>query len=258
VGFSLSSVLTANSPYFDAGRGALSRFTEASPAFKLGRLDSGVGFDWLVADTVRFQGAYGVRNSSDPEGGRGLFNSEHSAWGAQFLLKPAPTLLAGLSYLNAYSGNGRLDTFTGSFIADTNSFINEPARIQAASGTLQWRFAPDLTFSTWGAWFFSDALDSSARATTNTYLFALGYSDPFGREGDLLALLFGQPPRLVDGEHLTFGEDEDTSLHFELFYRWRASDRLSITPGVVVVTNPEHNADNAALVVGTIRTTFRF
>lgn len=258
VGFSLSSVLTANSPYFDAGRGAISRFTEASPVFKIGRLDSGVGFDWLLSDTVRFQGAYGVRDSSDPQAGRGLLNSDRSAFGAQFLLKPAPTLLAGLSYINAYSGNGRLDTFTGSFIADTNSVLNEPTRIQAASGTLQWRPLRDLTLSTWGAWLFSDSLESDARATTTTYLFALGHSNPFGQEGDLLAFLFGQPPRLVDGEGLPFGEDEDTSLHFELFYRWRVSDRLSITPGVFVVTNPEHNDDNAALVVGTIRTTFRF
>ncbi|PPT06666.1 putative porin [Geitlerinema sp. FC II] len=86
----------------------------------------------------------------------------------------------------------------------------------------------------------------------------MGYSDPFGNDGDLLAFLFGQPPKLVDGENLVFGEDEDTSLHFELFYRLRLTDRISITPGVFVVTNPEHNSDSEALVVGTIRTTFRF
>ncbi|MBP0002177.1 MAG: iron uptake porin [Cyanobacteria bacterium SBC] len=258
VGFSLSSVLTANSPYFDAGRGSISRFTEASPAFKLGRLESGLGFDWLMTDTVRLQVAYGVRDGDDPEEGRGLFNSEHSALGVQLLLKPSPTILAGLSYINAYSGNGRLDTFTGSFIADTNAFIDEPAQIHTVSGTLQWRLARDLTFSTWGAWFFTDALESEARATTTTYLFALGYSDPFGNDGDLLAFLFGQPPKLVDGENLFLGEDEDTSLHFELFYRWRLNDNISITPGIFIVTHPEHDSDNEALVVGTIRTTFRF
>lgn len=258
LGFSLSSVLTANSPYFDAGRGSISRFTEASPAFKLGRLESGIGFDWLVTDTIRLQAAYGVRDADNPNDGRGFFNSEHSAAGVQLLLKPSPNLLAGVSYINAYSANGRLDTFTGSFIADTNSFIDEPAQINAISGTLQWRFARDLTFSTWGAWFFTDALESEARSTTTTYLFALGYSDPFGNDGDLLAFLFGQPPKLVDGENLVFGEDEDTSLHFELFYRLRLTDRISITPGVFVVTNPEHNSDSEALVVGTIRTTFRF
>ena len=258
VGFSLSSVLTANSPYFDAGRGAISRFAEASPAFKLGRLDAGGGFDWLISDTVRLQGAYGVRTANRPQEGQGLFNSDHSAFGVQLFLKPAPTVLTGISYLNAYSGNGRLDTFTGSFLADTNSFINEPARIQGVNATLQWRVFDNVTFSTWGTWLFSDALDSDRSATTTSYLFGLSYADPFQREGDLLALLVGQPLRVVSGTGLPFGEDEDTSLHFELFYRLRLSDRISITPGIFVVTNPEHNADNPALVVGTIRTTFRF
>ena len=115
VGFSLSSVLTANSPYFDAGRGAISRFAEASPAFKLGRLDAGGGFDWLVSNNVRLQAAYGVRNANRPEEGRGVFNSDHSAFGVQLFLRPAPSLLTGISYVNAYSSNGRLDTFTGSF-----------------------------------------------------------------------------------------------------------------------------------------------
>lgn len=258
VGFSLSSVLTANSPYFDAGRGAISRFAEASPAFKLGRLDAGGGFDWLISDTVRLQGAYGVRNANRSQEGQGLFNSDHSAFGVQLFLKPTPTVLTGISYLNAYSGNGRLDTFTGSFLADTNSFMNEPARIQGVNATLQWRVVDNVTFSTWGTWLFSDALNSDRSATTTSYLFGLSYADPFQREGDLVAVLVGQPLRVVSGTGLPFGEDEDTSLHIELFYRLRLSDRISITPGVFVVTNPEHNADNPALVVGTIRTTFRF
>jgi hypothetical protein len=258
VGFSLSSVLTANSPYFDAGRGAISRFAEASPLFKIGNLDAGVGFDWLVSDTVRLQVAYGTRDSNESDPGSGIFAADRSAAGAQLLLKPSPTVLTGLTYINAYSSDGRLDTFTGSFLADTNSFFAEPTQIHAVGGTLQWRFTSDLTFGTWGGWIFSNAIESDESATTTTYLFSLGYSDPFGRQGDLLAFLFGQPPRLVDGSDLLFGEDEDTSLHFEAFYRFSVGDRISITPGFFLVTNPEHDADNEDVFVGTIRTTFRF
>ena len=53
-------------------------------------------------------------------------------------------------------------------------------------------------------------------------------------------------------------KDEATSLHFEVFYRFKVNDNLSITPGFFVVTNPGHIADNHTLFVGTIRTTFRF
>ena len=258
VGFSLSNVLTANSPYFDAGRGALSRFGEASPIFKIGSLDAGVGFDWLMTDTVRLQVAYGTRDTSDAEGGGGLFAADRSAAGVQLLLKPTADILAGVAYVYAYSSNGRLDVFSGSFRADTASFLDAPAQIQGITGTLQWRLAKNLTVNTWGGWTFTDAIDSQISATTTTYLVGLGYSDPFGRKGDLLAFLFGQPPKLVSGTDLPLGEDPDTSLHFELFYRLGVSDRISITPGFFLVTNPEHDRNNDNLFIGAIRTTFRF
>ncbi|RMG14670.1 MAG: S-layer protein [Cyanobacteria bacterium J055] len=258
VGFSLSSVLTANSPYFDAGRGSLSRFAEASPLFKIGSLDAGAGFDWLVSDAVRLQVAYGTRNGNNPELGRGITGSDHSALGVQLLLKPAPTVLTGITYVNAYAENGRLDTFSGSFRADTASFLDAPAQINAVGGTLQWRMTSDLTFGTCGGWTFTDAIDSDGYATTNTYLFSLGYSDPFDRDGDLLAFLVGQPPKLVSGTDLRLGKDPDTSLHFELFYRFGVTDNISITPGVFWITNPEHDRDNEDIFIGAIRTTFRF
>ncbi|MBW4497923.1 MAG: iron uptake porin [Oscillatoria princeps RMCB-10] len=258
VGFSLSSVLTANSPYFDAGRGAISRFAEASPIFKIGNLDAGVGFDWLVTDTVRLQVAYGTRGSSTPERGRGVFGADHSALGAQLLLKPAANILAGVTYVNAYSNDGRLDTFTGSFNADTSGLLiqPEPVQINAVGGSLQWRLNPKVTLGTWGAWIFTDSLESSASATATTYLFSLGLSDPFGRQGDLLAFLFGQPPKLVSGNDVR--EDDGTSLHFEVFYRFRVTDNISITPGFFIITNADHDAGNGDIFVGTIRTTFRF
>ncbi|MFM6356046.1 MAG: carbohydrate porin, partial [Planktothrix sp.] len=33
---------------------------------------------------------------------------------------------------------------------------------------------------------------------------------------------------------------------------------ISITPGFYVVTDPDHNSDNSTIVVGTLRTQFRF
>ncbi len=254
VGFSLSSVLTANSPYFDNGRGAISRFGEASPLFKIGNLDAGAGFDWLVSDRIRLQAAYGARNASSPT--EGITGSGHSAFGLQLLFKPADAVLTGLSYINAYSENAQLDTGTGSRNADTSGGMNTPAKTDAISASLQWRVAPKLTFGAWGGWTFTNSITSNARANTTTYLFSLGLSDPFGREGDLLAFLFGQPPKLVDGNGVS--KDTATSLHYELFYRFRVNNNISITPGLFVVTNPDHTAGNNTIWVGTVRTVFRF
>jgi len=353
-GFSLSNVLSANSPYFDTGRGSISRFGEASPIFRIGGvLDAGAGVDWLISDRVRLQVAYGTGNSGNPEGG--FIGADRSALGVQLLLTPFNNVLTGLTYVNAYTSDGTLGTFTGSVNAETSGlwsgssipapsgisgsgfeaccryFVGDlPAKTNAVGATLQWRLARNLTFGAWGGYIFTNFLDelpnfplsgsvdgdptpdgigASANkkpfANAATYLLSLGLSDPFGREGDLLAFLFGMPPKLVDAGPETPGtpvpffeisrrgeeavpvtdnnrnldtvgvgdleaaareglprrvgvEDEATSLHFEVFYRFRVSDNLWITPGFFMVTNPGHIADNDTIFVGTIRTTFRF
>ncbi len=345
-GFSLNNVLTANSPYFDTGRGSISRFGEASPIFKVGGvLDAGVGFDWLMSDKVRLQVAYGTGESGNPS--QGITGSDRSVLGAQLLLTPFNNVLTGITYVNAYTSDGSLGTFTGSVNAESTGLWSGgrlpnlrrtptsepsadpgfglelgdlPAKTNAVGGTLQWRLAKNLTFGAWGGWTFTKFLEPIPQfagelpnqqvagekpyGNTVTYLFSLGLSDPFGREGDLLAFLLGMPPKLVDagpisrgqsvpffevsrrgedsvevtdnnprlnprlntdgtprppGAQENFGvEDNATSLHFELFYRFRVSDNLYITPGFFVVTNPGHNANNDDIWIGTIRTTYRF
>ena len=256
VGFSLSNVLTANSPYFDTGRGAISRFGEASPLFKIGSLDAGAGADWLVTDWLRLQVAYGTRNSSDPN--QGISSSDHSTLGVQFLIKPSGNTLAGLTYINAYSANGSLDTFTGSLNADTSGGLEKPIQVNALGASFQWRINPQVTLGAWGGITMGNFLNSNAYANTTTYAASVGISDPFGREGDLLAFIIGQPPKLVAGRDLPNGTDRNTSLHFETFYRWGVSDNIFVTPGFFVITAPEHNADNNTIFMGVLRTTFLF
>ncbi|NEO97917.1 MAG: iron uptake porin [Symploca sp. SIO2E9] len=329
-GFSLSNVLSANSPYFDTGRGSISRFGEATPILKIGGvMDAGAGFDWLIADQLRLQFAYGTADSNDPE--NGFFGADRSTLGVQLLAEPFNNFVAGISYVNSYSSDGTLGTFTGSVNAETLGLWSQsaippavaanpesgfgccsdpvgdlPAQINAVGATLQWRLTENLTFGAWGGYIFAnflerlpddpEALGASAGkkpfANVATFTVSLGLSDPLGREGDLLAFIFGMPPKLVDAGPETVGvpvpffetsrrgeenvvvtdnnpnirngisqvgeEDDATSLHFEVFYRFKVSDSLWITPGFFFVTNPGHIEDNDTIFVGTIRTTFRF
>ncbi|OKH25166.1 S-layer protein [Hydrococcus rivularis NIES-593] len=257
-GFSLSNVLSANSPYFDLGRGSISRFGQLNPIFRLGSpLDAGVGIDWLIAEPLRLQVAYGTANSSDPNGG--FFGADRSVLGVQLLVQPFETVVAGLSYVNAYTSDGRLGMFAGSVNAEStglwsggilpNPLIPDsvvsigdlPAQTHAVGATLQWRITEKLTFGAWAGWTFTNFQDpvpefrsgvaetpggpspldclnnpglecpvspSSGEkpfGNTVTYLFSLGLSDPFGREGDLMAFLFGMPPKLVNAGPETQG-----------------------------------------------------
>ena len=52
--------------------------------------------------------------------------------------------------------------------------------------------------------------------------------------------------------------DRDTSLHVEAFYQYRVNDFIEITPGVLWITAPNMDTRNAGVVVGLIRTTFKF
>lgn len=327
IGFSLSSVLAPNSGYFDTGRGALSSFAEVSPIFKIGGGSAnraGVGFDLSLSESARLQVAYGVGDSNDPS--QGVTGSNRSVLGVNLLLKPVQNVIAGLTYVNAYSNDGRLGTFTGSINADSSGRFsggavplcssstecpllpigNLAAQTNAIGASLQWRITPQLTFGTSAALTFTNYLQAvrdynngtgssgsgeKPFANTATYLFSLGLSDPFGREGDLFAILVGMPPKLteagptVPGLNVPFSEisrageagvpvtdgvgnlqnntifgkrDPATSMHYEMFYRFQVTDKISITPGFFVVTNPGHIAGNNAVWIGTIRTTFRF
>nr|MBA2749041.1 carbohydrate porin [Tatlockia sp.] len=41
-------------------------------------------------------------------------------------------------------------------------------------------------------------------------------------------------------------------------YRLQLNDNIAVTPGVLVILNPEHNDANDTIYVGTLRTTFTF
>jgi hypothetical protein len=191
-GFALSNVLTANSPFFDIGRGSVSRFGQLNPILRIGgAMDAGVGFDWLIADPLRLQVAYGTQDSGNPEQGGGIFGANNSALGVQFLVQPTDNIVTGINYVNAYSSDGSLGTFTGSVNAETLGLWSQagiadselgspdnpnpnapsgfpccglpagnlPAQINAVGGSFQWNITEKLNFAAWGGYIFANYLD---------------------------------------------------------------------------------------------------
>lgn len=76
-------------------------------------------------------------------------------------------------------------------------------------------------------------------------------------------LIFGQPPKVTSND---FGpavltatsnlrEDSDTSFHLEGLYRYQVNNNISITPGLIVIFNPEQNSNNDTIYTGVVRTT---
>lgn len=255
VGFDLTSVLSPNSIFSSSSQGAISRFAAFNPMLRIGSLESGFGFDFLISDRARLQAAFGVRDSDDPN--NGIFSSNHRAFGVQLLTRPFNNVTTGIAYINAFDRFGYLNTFTGSNNADISGGFNERSTIHALSGTLQWEVLPDLVFGAWGGLAITDSLPSDAAALSTTYQFSLGFLDPFGRQGDLAGILIGQPPRLREGIFIQ-NNDPGSTLHYEAFYRFRVNDHLSITPGFFLVPDPGHIPENDSIFVAVLRTTLSF
>ncbi|TAF40218.1 MAG: hypothetical protein EAZ68_11335, partial [Oscillatoriales cyanobacterium] len=52
--------------------------------------------------------------------------------------------------------------------------------------------------------------------------------------------------------------DRDTGFHIEAFYTHLLTDNITITPGIIWLTAPNHDDRNPDVVVGVVRTTFSF
>jgi len=78
-----------------------------------------------------------------------------------------------------------------------------------------------------------------------------------GKLGTQLSFIVGMPPKVTRNDILS-RQDQDTPLHFELSYRYPLNDHIFITPGFILILNPESNSANPSIGIGLVRTTFTF
>ncbi|MGA9382462.1 MAG: iron uptake porin [Phormidium sp.] len=129
-----------------------------------------------------------------------------------------------------------------------------------------YKISPKLILGGWVSYFNARAeaspsvsgLNGFRGAQAEIWSWALtAFLADLGKTSSQLSFVFGMPPKVINND--VFGrEDRDTSLHFELSYRYPMTDRIFISPGFLVITNPEHNAANPPIWVGLIRTSFSF
>jgi hypothetical protein len=254
------------SPQASSGSGALSRFGRYNPQFRLSD-GAGVGLQGSFGN-LGFDLGYLADDGEDPTRKNGLFNGEQGAF-INLTYALADSIELGVFYDHHYfpSGQVNLTGSTGSSRA-ISPFGDD---VSATSDSLGAQFLMGLgpiNLSGWFGYTWATAQDDGAngfedgdKAEVINYALALTAPD-FGGDGNLAGLIVGVPPQATrienSGSDFVASEDEDTSLHIEAFYRYALSDNIAITPGFFVVTNPEHDEDNDAQWVATIRTTFKF
>ncbi|WP_225875229.1 iron uptake porin [[Limnothrix rosea] IAM M-220] len=246
----------------DGNEGSITAFGTRNPIYYLIE-DKGIGLNYSFSDKVNLGVGYMAPDANDPSGGNGLFNGAYGAL-AQLHFTPSDRFELGLTYVNSYNLS---DTGTGSNNSNLRELTGNTVDTTANSFGVQasWSISDKFVLGGWVGYSDIETVDGTAAVTDGSaevWNWAATVALPdLGKDGALGGLIVGMEPRVTDS-NITFNgasiEDPDTSLHIEAFYQYPINDNISITPGLVWLTSPNHDDSNDSVVVGTIRTLFSF
>ncbi len=260
------NMYTFNPILESSGGGSISRFGRFNPVYRLSSDGASLTLNHKFSDELGLAVGYAVpgNTASNPANGNGLFNGS-SAIISQLSFRPSDDLNLGVVYARSYSSDGNnISGGTGSSAANRpfgSSTAPVPVSANHYSFLASYKLSPSFILSGWAG--FIDANRETAaggNANVSNYAMSLAFPD-FGQKGNNLAFVLGVPPKLNSrsgaGVAATTG-NPNTSYHIEALYKLKLSDNIAITPGLLLITNPEHNSANPTEYVGSIRTTFKF
>ena len=274
------------SPLNDDGQGALSAFGLRNPLYNQNlALGVGAGFGYDFFDgKLNFSIGYlasgdaglgAFAPASRPAGTReevdGLFGSSFNAY-AQLTGYPTDNLGLSLLYIRSGSDPSLPLSYGGGVGTASVDALNvgnnrvPPVATQADNLGFQFKWQPLKNFIL-GGWFgvtwFNDVvarLDASGTALNYALVFAF---PDVGTRGSQAQIVVGAPPYLssssgLRASGLVRASSDDVPILLEASYRFKFTEYLSITPGIIAIFNPEGNAANPTVFVGAIRSTFSF
>jgi len=258
-------------PYFDGdgGSGALSNFGTRNPIYYLTG-GSGIALRHQFGEKLELSLGYLAGNAASPTRGNGLFNGSYGAL-AQLTFKPSDSFAIGLTYVNSYNFVTGTGSNASNFPARLGSFgitsdSNLPVSSNSYGAQASLKLGRRIAIGGWAGYTNQRILSNLGTPTGSVqrgdqkiwnWAATLAFPDLL-KEGNVAGILVGMEPRVTSSTNRTLPEDKDTSLHIEGFYQFKLSDNISITPGVIWLTAPDHNNDNSDLVIGVVRTTFTF
>ena len=248
----------------DSGSTTLSVFGQRNPIYSIGG-GAGLGLNYELGGGLQLSGGYLSSTAATPTTGNGLFNGDNSFL-AQVSYAPtkSPFQIAA-TYVNSYRKSGAIFDGGGSAnyigAANANAAGTGLGNFSGASGGVKtdaygvsaaYTLSPQLVLNAFGTYAKLNNFTNQA----DVWTYGLGVALPdFGKKGNLLGFVVGAEPHITS-TNLT-GASTTVPFHFEGFYKYQVNDRISVTPGVIWITNPGQATGNSA-VIGTVRTTFTF
>jgi hypothetical protein len=261
-----------NPDFRSSGTGALSRYGRFSPIYRQAGDGAGITVNVTPNDKLELSAAYfatGRDSAANPESGSGLFDGSNTIFG-QLAFKPNKAINIGLTYAHSYKvGETNFFGDTGSNFAN-NLSSDDDSRSESNNYGIQVSVQPTAKI-TLGGWAGYTTASTLVGTPTSAEMFywatTLGVKD-FLKEGNTLGFVFGQPPKVTEvtseGKSVfkdlkdTLNLERSNSYHIEGLYKIKLSDNILITPGALLIINPENNDKNGKELVGTLRTTFTF
>ena len=264
------NVYSFNPELQSAGTGSITRFGRFNPIYRLSGTGAGVTIDHKFNPNFGLVLGYAVPQdgavapslvatdaAANPAAGKGLFGGSNVLF-SQLAFKPSEDVNLGLIYARSYgSAGGGVSGNNGSTFAN-NPFNGAPTSANHYALLASVNLSNNLVLSGWGGLTQANREGAAGSADIWNYALTLAAKD-FGAPGNTLGFVVGVPPKLTSNSGATAARvNTGTSLHLEAFYKYKLSNNLTITPGILVLTNPEHNSANPTEYLGTIRTTFSF
>jgi hypothetical protein len=269
-----SDYAATNNPYFedfDGGNGALSTFASESPIYRIGggagaALTLPFGSGGSIFKPSSLTVGYLASNANNPGVNQGLLEGNYAALG-QLNFSVGDRLAFAATYVHGYHGAGGGNLFDlGGGLAGTNRVVgtgqaNTLTTLNASSSNsygISAAFRPSDKLSISGFVSYHDVTGFGADDDYEAWSYGVGVALPdFGKQGNVLGIFAGAEPYSFNRPGFA-GTGNDTPYHIEGFYKYRVSDNISITPGVIWLTSPGQNSDNDDAIIGTLRTTFTF
>jgi hypothetical protein len=280
-----SHYAAVNNPYFfdntDGGNGALTTFASESPIYRIGggagialNLPFGSGGSILRPSSLTV--GYLASDANAPGLDTGLFNGSYAALGQlNFAIgdnlglaatyvhgyhSPGSALFdsgAGLDGKNGLPAGGVVGTrqanFLGTGALTDNGYNSNSYGISAA-------FRPSNNLSISGFVTYHDLTSPGAGNDFEAWSYGAGIALPdFGKRGNVLGIFGGAQP-YARGRVVPDGVADSGSVPYQVegFYKYRVSDNISVTPGVIWLSAPGQSDAGDDVFIGTLRTTFTF
>jgi Carbohydrate-selective porin, OprB family len=243
-------------PLASDSQASLSRFGRYNPIYRLG-FDTGGAANIKLSPDLKLEVGYLASQANNPSQGTGFLSGNYAALG-QVVFTPKFGTIA-LTYVNAYSDNG-LNSGTGSVLSNLSG---RAVSSNSYGVEANFKLTPGFQAGGWVGYTNARAVTGAVRGDGDIWTYALTLAFPdLGQKGNLGGIIVGMQPKLTGTTALLSGlnarSDRDSGLHIEGFYRYALTNNISITPGIIWLTSPNHNRDNNDVVVGVIRTTFTF